>query len=123
MTPFASLTHNLPSAARPLCYALILFALLFVGIDQPVFAQTRPVWYRPTDALSVLTTGKRGTFAYALVRDVAMRGHNVYYVAVGAHIGKLRVVRIDDSGIVLSNGRHLANEHISTDAAIATLNH
>ncbi len=122
MCPFASLTRNLPSAARPLCYALIFFALLFVAIKQPVFAQTRPVWYRPTDSFSVLNTGKRGAFAYALVRDVAMHGHNVYYVAVGAHIGKLRVVRIDDSGIDLSNGRHLRNEHLSTEA-LATLNH
>jgi hypothetical protein len=103
----------------PLRYALTLIVLLLVASPLPVAAQTRPVWYRATDSLAVLDTGVNGAFAYALVRDSAMRGHNVFYLSVGAHVGALRVTRIDDNGVLLSNGRRLPNQHLGIDAALA----
>ncbi len=89
--------------------ALVLFAVLCAVSTTESFAQTTPVWQTPADAIAVLNTGGNGDFTYALVRDSSMRNHNTYCVTVGAHIGKLRVVAIGPTGIVLSNHRVLRN--------------
>jgi len=97
--------------AAALC--IVLTALCI----SPTFAQTKPVWQTPADAIAVLDTSGHQDFSYALVRDGSMRGHNTYYVTVGAHIGKLRVVAIRADGIVLSNGRVLLNTAVSAQPA------
>ncbi len=99
--------------------ALVLFAVLCAVSTTGSFAQTTPVWQTPADAIAVLDTGGNGDFTYALVRDSSMRNHNTYCVTVGAHIGKLRIVAIGSTGVVLSNGRVLRN--MAASAAPATL--
>jgi hypothetical protein len=99
--------------------ALVLFAVLCAVSTTESFAQTTPVWQTPADAIAVLDTGGNGDFTYALVRDGSMLNHNTYCVTVGAHIGKLRVVAIGPTGVVLSNGRVLRN--LAANAAPATL--
>jgi len=88
---------------------LAALTLLVALATAPAFAQTSPVWRTPSDAIAVLSTGSNHDFAYAIVRDGTLRGHNTYCVTVGAHIGKLSVVSIDQNGVVLSNGRVLPN--------------
>ncbi len=99
--------------------AIVLFAVLYAASTTGSFAQTIPVWQTPADAIAVLGTGGNGAFTYALVRDGSMRNHNTYCVTVGAHIGKLRVIAIGPTGVVLSNHRVLRN--LAANAAPAAL--
>lgn len=98
-------------------------ALLVVLTALPTtesFAQTKPVWQTPADAIAVLSISGNADFSYALVRDGSMRNHNTYCVTVGAHIGKLRVVSIGPKGVVLSNGRVLPTTLVATGQAISS---
>jgi hypothetical protein len=96
-------------------------ALLISLATTQALAQTTPVWHTPADAVSVLTTGTVNNLTYAMVRDSSLRGHNTFAITVGAHIGKLTVIAIDDHGVLLSNGRVLPNmaasEVATTDLA------
>lgn len=73
----------------------------------PALAQDRPIWDQPTAAVNVVEVGSINGFAYAKIRDNGMRGHNVYCIAVGAHLGKATVTKISGSSIELSDGRIL----------------
>lgn len=90
----------------PIAVVALLLSL-FALAAAPALAQTTPVWRTPDDAIAVLSTGTNHDFAYAIVRDNNMRGHNTYCVTVGAHVGKLTVIAIGAGRVVLSNGRVL----------------
>jgi hypothetical protein len=107
MNRFASQPHVTARTAHTAfasCVLLVIFLATFTGVGT---AQTRPVWYSSTDSLAVLRTDTSDGFSYAVVRNNAMHGHNVYCVAVGAHVGKLTVVAIGREGVHLSNGHLL----------------
>jgi hypothetical protein len=99
------------------------FALLIALATTPALAQTNPVWQTTENTVSVLSTGQRDDFAFAMVHDSALRGHNTFAVTVGAHIGKLTVTAIDQNGVLLSNGHVLHNMAASDVATTATAGH
>jgi hypothetical protein len=104
--------------------AIVLFAVLCAASTTGSFAQTTPVWQTAADSIAVLNTSSTADFSYALVRDSSMRNHNTFCVTVGAHIGKLRVVKIGPAGVVLSNGRVLRNQAQSAaPAALVAAGH
>jgi len=96
--------------------SIVALALLTLALAAPAQAGQRPIWSVAADQITVLNTGTVNGLTFATVRDGNMPGHNVYDVAKGAHIGKLTVVRITQTGIELSNGRVLPNQ-ISTATA------
>lgn len=97
-------------------------ALLVTLATTSAFAQTAPVWRAPADTITVLSTGSANGLPYAMIRDSALKGHNTFAISVGAHVGKLSVVAIDERGVLLSNGRVLANPFTraipNTDVAV-----
>ncbi len=102
------IASSVPSAGRVVLYALTMLALLVIPLEARA---ALPPWVLDADRVHVLATGLSNGFAYAIVRDETMHGHNVYCVSRGARIGYLVVTAIDANGILLSNGRRLPNRH------------
>jgi hypothetical protein len=97
-------------------------ALLISLATTQALAQTTPVWRTSSDTVAVLSTGSVNGLSYAMIRDSSLKGHNTFAVSVGAHIGKLTVIAIDEHGVLLSNGRTmpsiLANTVPNNDVAV-----
>jgi hypothetical protein len=89
----------------------IIFALILtLAVAAPAQAGQLPIWSVAADQVTVINTGSVNGLTFATVRDGRMRRHNVYSIAVGAHIGRLTVVSITANGVNLSNGRVLPIE-------------
>lgn len=102
---------------KPPFVTVTVLALVLASSGISSAAETVPPWYTPADSIAVISSSNNGGFAYALVRDSAMRNHNVFCVTVGAHIGNLRVAAIGPDGVLLSNGRMLRNPAVATSPA------
>ena len=83
----------------------IIALAIALSIATPALAQSTTI--PPAINITVMSTGTTNGLQFAIVRDNAMRGHNVYCVTVGAHIGSATVARISTSGIELNDGRAL----------------
>lgn len=74
---------------------------LAVSLVAPALAQ-QPA-HTPPPYITVVSTATMNGLAYATIRDNGMRGHNVFNVTVGAHIGSYVVTRITATGIELAD--------------------
>jgi hypothetical protein len=83
----------------------IIALAITLSIAAPALAQGTTVL--PATNVTVVSTGITNGLPFAVVRDNTMRGHNVYCVTVGAHIGSATVARITSDGIELTDGRAL----------------
>ena len=83
----------------------IIALALTLSIAAPALAQGTAIL--PATNVTVMSTGTTNGLQFAIVRDNAMHGHNVYCVTVGAHIGTAVVARITTAGIELTDGRAL----------------
>jgi hypothetical protein len=94
----------------------IIALAIALGIAAPALAQGTTIL--PAANVTVVSTGISNGLQFAVVRDNTMRGHNVYCVAVGAHIGTATVARITTTGIELKDGRSL--QALTTNVATAS---
>jgi hypothetical protein len=90
--------------------------ILTLALAAPALADQRPVWALSTDQITVISVSVTHGLPVATVRDAGMHGHNVYCVSPGAHFGKLTVMHISATGLVLSNGRVLTALNSPTTA-------
>lgn len=99
------------------------FALLISLATTQALAQSTPIWRTSSDTVAVLRTGTANGLTYAMVRDNSLKGHNTFAITIGAHIGKLTVVAIDENGVLLSNGHVLRNTSANDVSAEVALGH
>lgn len=74
-----------------------------LAIATPALAQQSATM--PPPSITVVSTGTTNGLIYATIRDSTMRGHNVFNVTIGAHIGSYVVTRITATGIELADDR------------------